>query len=141
MKFIFDNWMLIAVAVASGAMLLWPVIQGATATGLDPAGAVQLINRERGILIDVSNPDEFAAAHAKGAKNIPLPELEAKLADALVTVEKQKDEWLRAKAETDNVRKQGQNDVARAHKYAIERFAQAALICLLWLIIKRRSID
>jgi molecular chaperone GrpE len=35
-----------------------------------------------------------------------------------------KDAWLRAKAETDNVRKQGQNDVAKAHKYAVERFAQ-----------------
>jgi rhodanese-related sulfurtransferase len=45
--------------------------------------AVQLINRERGVLIDVSNPDEFAAAHANGAKNIPLNELEAKLAIAV----------------------------------------------------------
>jgi molecular chaperone GrpE len=38
-----------------------------------------------------------------------------------------KDAWLRAKAETDNVRKQGQNDVAKAYKYAIERFAQELL--------------
>ena len=45
--------------------------------------AVQLINRERGVLIDVSNADEFAAAHAKGAKNIPLNELEAKLASVV----------------------------------------------------------
>src|SRR5215831_731027 len=38
-----------------------------------------------------------------------------------------KDAWLRAKAETENVRKQAQNDVAKAHKYAIERFAQELL--------------
>ena len=38
-----------------------------------------------------------------------------------------KDAWLRAKAETDNVRKQAQNDVAKAHKYAIEKFAQELL--------------
>lgn len=38
-----------------------------------------------------------------------------------------KDAWLRCKAETENVRKQGQNDVAKAHKYAIERFAQELL--------------
>src|SRR5882672_11235565 len=38
-----------------------------------------------------------------------------------------KDAGLRAKAETDNVRKQGQNDVAKAYKYAIERFAQELL--------------
>src|SRR5215831_20445117 len=38
-----------------------------------------------------------------------------------------RDAFLRAKAETDNVRKQAQNDVAKAHKYAIERFAQELL--------------
>jgi len=38
-----------------------------------------------------------------------------------------RDAWMRAKAETENVRKQGQNDVAKAHKFAIERFAQELL--------------
>lgn len=38
-----------------------------------------------------------------------------------------KDAWLRAKAETDNIRKQAQNDIAKAHKYAIEKFAQELL--------------
>lgn len=71
--------MLIAVAVASGAMLLWPLIQGATAAGLDPAAAVQLINREKGVVIDVCDPTEFAAGHVGGAKNISLADLEGKL--------------------------------------------------------------
>ena len=34
-----------------------------------------------------------------------------------------KDAWLRARADIENVRKQARTDVARAHKYAIERFA------------------
>ena len=34
-----------------------------------------------------------------------------------------RDAWLRARADLDNVRKQAAADVARAHKYAIERFA------------------
>lgn len=72
--------MLIAVALASGSMLLWPVIQGATMAGLDPAGAVQLINREKGVVIDVCEPGEFAAGHVGGARNIPLNDLEGKLA-------------------------------------------------------------
>jgi len=38
-----------------------------------------------------------------------------------------RDAFLRAKAETDNLRKQAQNDLAKAHKYAIERFAQELL--------------
>ncbi len=80
MKFIFDNWMLITVAFASGSLLLWPVIQGAATAGLDPTGAVMLINREKGVVVDVCEPAEFAAGHVGGAKNIPLNQLEAKLA-------------------------------------------------------------
>jgi molecular chaperone GrpE len=38
-----------------------------------------------------------------------------------------KDAWLRARADVENVRKQAQNDVARAHKYAIEKFAEELL--------------
>ena len=33
------------------------------------------------------------------------------------------DAWLRAKAEADNIRKRAQDDVAKAHKFGIERFA------------------
>jgi len=82
-KFIFDNWMLISIAVASGALLLWPVMKGAAMTGLDPVTAVQLINREKGVVIDVCEPAEFAAAHVGGAKNIPLGQLESKLTGAV----------------------------------------------------------
>ena len=78
-KFIIDNWHLLAVAFASGAMLIWPVVQGATSGGLSAAGAVQLINREKAVLIDVCEVEEFAAGHAGGAKNIPLNQLEEKL--------------------------------------------------------------
>jgi rhodanese-related sulfurtransferase len=82
-KFIFDNWMLIAIALASGALLLWPVIQGAATAGLDPAGAVQLINREKAVVIDVCEPAEYAAGHVGGARNIPLGDLESKLGAAV----------------------------------------------------------
>lgn len=71
--------MLIAIALTSGLMLMWPVMQGASQTGLDPAGAVQLINREKAVVVDVCEGNEFAAGHVGGAKHIPLAELEAKL--------------------------------------------------------------
>jgi rhodanese-related sulfurtransferase len=80
MKFLLDNWMLMSIALASGAMLLWPVVQGATMAGLDAAAAVQLINREKAVVIDVCEPGEFAAGHVGGAKNVPLGELETRLA-------------------------------------------------------------
>ncbi|PQA77395.1 rhodanese-like domain-containing protein [Rhodoferax sp. TS-BS-61-7] len=79
MKFIIDNWMLISIALASGALLLWPVVQGATAVGIAPNTAVQLINREKAVVVDVCQPEEFAQGHIVGSKNIPLADLEAKL--------------------------------------------------------------
>jgi rhodanese-related sulfurtransferase len=82
-KFIVDNWMLISIAIASGALLLWPVVQGAATSGLTPAGVVQLINRDKAVVIDVCEPNEYAAGHIVGAKNIPLDQLESKLAGAV----------------------------------------------------------
>ncbi len=79
MKFIIDNWYLISIALASGAMLLVPVLKGATGGALTASAAVQLINREKGVVIDVSEPEEFAAGHVGGAKNIPLAQLEERL--------------------------------------------------------------
>ena len=79
MKFIIDNWMLMSIALASGAMLFWPVLKGAAGGSLTAAGAVQLINREKAVVIDVCEAEEFAAGHVGGAKNIPLNQLEAKL--------------------------------------------------------------
>ena len=57
----------------------------------------------------------------------PAPHLAALLKQAEDEAAGLKDAWLRAKAETENVRKQAQNDIVRAHKYAIERFAQELL--------------
>lgn len=83
MKFIVDNWMLIALAVFSGALLLAPIIQGAVATGLGVTEAVQLMNREKAVIVDVCEPNEFATGHVVGSKNIPFGELQAKLGSAV----------------------------------------------------------
>ncbi len=83
MKFIIDNWMLISIALVSGALLLWPVIQGAATSGLSPASAVLLMNREKAVVVDICESAEFAAGHIVGAKNIPLGDLEAKLVGAV----------------------------------------------------------
>nr|WP_289623648.1 rhodanese-like domain-containing protein [Paracidovorax valerianellae] len=60
-------------------MLLVPLLKDATGGSLTPARAVQLINREKGVVIDVCEPEEFAAGHLGGAKNIPLGQLEERL--------------------------------------------------------------
>lgn len=79
MNFIVENWTLIAVALASGGMLMWPLIKGAGGGSLTPSAAVQLINREKAVVVDVCEPEEFAAGHVGGARNVPLGQLEERL--------------------------------------------------------------
>ena len=78
MQFIIDNWYLFLAALASGGLLLWPMLArgGLGGDRLSTADAVHLINRERAVLIDVSEPAEYAAGHAAGSKSVPLGELE-----------------------------------------------------------------
>ena len=80
MKFLIDNWMRIAIALASGGMLLWPLVTSSMNAGaLSASGAVQLINREKAVVVDVCEPDEFAAGHVGGARNLPFGQFEEKL--------------------------------------------------------------
>ncbi|MFC5473419.1 nucleotide exchange factor GrpE [Paraherbaspirillum soli] len=53
--------------------------------------------------------------------------LDARLADAEKRVEELQDAFLRAKAETENIRRRAQDDITRAHKFAIANFAEVLL--------------
>lgn len=77
-KFFLDHWYLIAAAITSGGLLAWPLLRGGVGGGerVSTAEAVNLINREKAVLIDVSEPAEFASAHASNAKNAPFGSLE-----------------------------------------------------------------
>lgn len=77
MNFLIDNWMLLAMALASGLALLMPVLN--KGSGVDPQAMVQLMNRDKAVVLDVCEPDEFARGHVIGAKNLPLGQLEDKL--------------------------------------------------------------
>ena len=77
MKFFIDNWFLFLTALVSGGLLLWPSLtRGAGGARVSVAQAVQLINREKALLIDVCEPAEYAAGHAAGARNVPLGSLQ-----------------------------------------------------------------
>jgi molecular chaperone GrpE len=56
-----------------------------------------------------------------------IAELEKSLAEAALETEKTREDWLRAKAEMENVRRRATEDVAKAHRYGIEAFAGALL--------------
>lgn len=77
MTFLLENWLLILLALSSGAMLAWPMLSRVGGASLSAAEAVQLINREKAVLIDVSEPAEYAAGHAAGARSVPLGSIES----------------------------------------------------------------
>lgn len=52
-----------------------------------------------------------------------MPSLEELLKTAELQAAEHHDAWLRAKAETENVRRRALEDVARASKFAVEKFA------------------
>ena len=57
----------------------------------------------------------------------PQPNLEHLLKEAEIKAAEHHDAWIRAKAETENIRKRAQMDIANAHKYAIENFSSELL--------------
>jgi len=56
-----------------------------------------------------------------------MPSLEDLLKKAELAAQEHHDAWLRAKAETDNIRKRAQVEIANAHKFAVENFAAELL--------------
>lgn len=83
-------------------------------------------------------PDNFQAAAARNAnapatdadpavKGETAPSLEEQLRLAEQKAQEHLESWLRAKAETENLRKRAQADIASAHKYGVENLAEALL--------------
>ena len=66
---------------------------------------------------------ENPAENAESAAVDSTPSLEEMLRQAELKVAEHHDAWLRAKAETENVRRRAQEDIAKTSKFAIERFA------------------
>ena len=77
--FVRNNYLLFLVALVSGGMLLWPLVRRTTGgPWVNTTQATHLINREDAL---VREPNEFAAGHVLGAKNLPLARLDAPGAD------------------------------------------------------------
>ncbi len=79
MDFVVQYWYLFLSAIVSGGLLLWPTLSkgGGGGARVTPSEAVQLMNREKASVVDVSEPAEYAAAHVPGSKNVPLARLDA----------------------------------------------------------------
>lgn len=80
MQFVINNWHLfLALGVVLALLVAGPLRQQlAGIRNLNPAEAIQLMNREDGIVVDVCEPREFAAGHIVHAINIPLAQIGAR---------------------------------------------------------------
>ena len=83
MPFVVQNWAIVLVAIVSGGLLLWPGIARSARPGVSPEAAVRLINREKAVVVDVSETEEFASGHITGARNIPLNQLQQRLPEVV----------------------------------------------------------
>jgi molecular chaperone GrpE len=75
--------------------------------------------------VDQAAQPQAAAGVDAAEQTQTAPSLEEKLAAAEAKVSEMQDAFLRAKADTENIRRRAQEDVAKAHKFAIENFAEA----------------
>ncbi|NMM37412.1 MAG: rhodanese-like domain-containing protein [Glaciimonas sp.] len=80
MKFILENISLFGLALFSGGALLVPGLlrRGSKVSLLQ---ATQIINQGKALILDVREPDEFAAGHLRDAKNISQKILPSKLGE------------------------------------------------------------
>jgi rhodanese-related sulfurtransferase len=110
------NFLLAATALASGAMLLWPLARRSLGgPSVSTAQATHLINREDALVLDVREPGEYGAGHILGAKNLPPARLDSGAGD----VAKKKDATLILYCDTGDragkaiaaLKKQGYNKV------------------------------
>jgi molecular chaperone GrpE len=77
-------------------------------------------------LIPEMEPPADAAPDTATAASAPaetMPSVEEQLRSAELKAAEHHDAWMRAKAETENVRRRAQDDIVKAHKFASEKFA------------------
>ena len=72
------------------------------------------------------NDDQATTMDAGAAADV-MPSLEEALRLAELKAAEHHDAWLRAKADAENIRRRAQEDIAKATKFAAEKFAQAML--------------
>ena len=72
--FLLANWHWVALALASGGGLSWSFARSAVVS-LEPGRAVQIVERENGVFLDVRSSAEFARGHIVRAVNLPADDI------------------------------------------------------------------
>lgn len=85
LTFLMSNWVMVLIAVISGVLLCWPLLTDRVGSmrKLDPADAVQLMNRKHALLLDVREEKRLQQDGARigSARHIPASQLEGRLSE------------------------------------------------------------
>ena len=74
-EFSTNHWILVAAFLLVSTVLVINIVQAGGAGALRPHEAVQLLNRENAVALDVRSASEFESGHVIDARHIPLQEL------------------------------------------------------------------
>lgn len=79
---------------------------------------------QESLMADEAAPETPSAGEVPATDAIDtLPSLEEQLRQLELKAAEHHDAWLRAKAESENIRRRAQDDITKAHKFAVEKFA------------------
>ena len=83
LKFLTEPWniFLVAVALVSGTMLIWPAVRRGAGTSVSTLQATLLMNQQNALVLDVREATEYEKGHVLNARNIAFGELEARAAE------------------------------------------------------------
>ncbi|MDO9469380.1 MAG: rhodanese-like domain-containing protein [Nitrosomonas sp.] len=71
-----ENFLFLMTAIISGLLLLWPLVMRRGIKEIDTLAAVQLINYQDALVLDVRDDSEYATGHLPNSKHIPSEKIE-----------------------------------------------------------------
>lgn len=71
-----ENIFFVIAAIVSAVMLIWPSITSRGTKEIDTRKAIELINYEDALVLDVRDDNEFASGHLPNSKHIPSEKIE-----------------------------------------------------------------
>ena len=82
LDFLYDNLALVAIAVISGGMLLWPLVtKGRNGSEVDNAAATERINHNGARVVDNRTSRDFKQGHIAGSESFPATEIHHRLSE------------------------------------------------------------
>ena len=81
---------------------------------------------EQNEVVPQQEPAVQAETETKPSPDV-MPNLEDSLKQAELKAQEHYDAWMYAKAEGENIRRRAQEDISKAHKFAVERFSNEVL--------------